>query len=123
MTKRFLMDTFGWGFFLWLIGYILGIILFLILPATLIGWVIMPIGIALTLWVLLKKVHAESLKNYVFIAIAWGLIAITCDYIFLVKLFKPVDGYYKLDVYVYYIATFTLPLLIGWIKTANKKLI
>lgn len=39
-----LKDTLGWGFLLWLIGYALGMILFSIVPHSLIGWIIMPIG-------------------------------------------------------------------------------
>ncbi len=120
MTKQFLKDAFGWGFILWLIGYLLGIILFAIVPQALLGWVIMPVGILVTLWVLLKKVRADSFKYYVLLAFSWVLIAIICDYFFLVKIFKPTDGYYKLDVYLYYVLTFTLPLLVGWRKTTTK---
>lgn len=120
--RQILKDSILWGIILWLIGYGLGIILFFFVPANLLGWVIMPIGIIITIWVLLKKVGpVKSLTgasqfngvNYLIIAIAWTLIAIICDYFFLVKLLKPADGYYKLDVYLYYIITFLLPLLIG----------
>ncbi|MCX6718252.1 MAG: hypothetical protein NTY81_01450 [Candidatus Staskawiczbacteria bacterium] len=54
-TKKFLINSFGWGVGLWLIGYVLGIILFMLVPANLIGWVISPVGILITLWVLIKK--------------------------------------------------------------------
>ena len=47
-----LKDSLGWGFLLWLVGYALGIAFFAVLPARLIGWAVMPLGIALTLWVL-----------------------------------------------------------------------
>lgn len=119
MNKQFFREAFGWGFLLWLIGYLLGIILFMIVPFSLIGWVIMPIGIIITLWVLFKKVKVNSLKYYFLLGIVWVLIAIICDYIFLVKVFNPVDGYYKLDVYLYYALTITLPLLVGWRKVKN----
>ncbi len=116
MTKNFLKDSLGWGFVLWLIGYVLGIILFSIVPASIIGWVIMPIGIILTLWVLLKKVRGDSFQYYVWLAIVWTFIAILFDYLFIVKTFNPTDGYYKLDVYFYYALTFIIPLLVGWLK-------
>ena len=112
-TKQFYKDAFGWGFVLWLIGYALGIILFVVVPPSVIGWVIMPVGIFITLWVLLKKIKGNIFLYYVLLAIAWVAIAIVFDYFFLVKIFKPEDGYYKLDVYVYYIITFILPLVIG----------
>jgi hypothetical protein len=31
--------------------------------------------------------------------------------------FHPPDGYYKPDVYLYYVSTFVLPLIVGWRKT------
>lgn len=113
MNKQFYKDALGWGFILWLIGYIIGILLFSVVPAGMIGWVIMPIGIAITLWVLLKKVKIESFKHYILLAFIWMLIAIIFDYFFLVKVFKPADGYYKLDVYLYYLLTFILPAIVG----------
>jgi hypothetical protein len=120
MTIQFIKDTFVWGVIIWLIGYLLGIILFAVVPYTLIGWVIMPIGILVTFWVLLKKVKVASFQYYILVAVVWTLIAVLCDYIFLVKIFKPVDGYYKLDVYLYYAFTFTFPLLVGWKKVTTK---
>lgn len=117
MTRQFLKDGFVWGSVLWLIGYLLGIGLFPIVPPALIGWIIMPVGIVMTLWVLLKKVKADSWQYYVLLAIAWLFIAIIGDYFLLVKLFNPADGYYKLDVYFYYALTFALPLFVGWRKS------
>ena len=116
MTKQFYEDAFGWGFILWLIGYALGIMLFPFVPLSIVGWVIMPIGTIITIWVLLKKIKADSFQYYALLAVIWTLIAIIFDYFFLVKLFNPADGYYKLDVYIYYILTFVLPLIVGWRK-------
>lgn len=116
MQKQFLKDSAGWGLALWLFGYVLGIALFALVPPSLIGWVIMPIGIALTVWVLLKKINGNSLEYYFWIGIVWLVIAITFDYLFLVKIFKPAGGYYKPDVYLYYLLTFALPIFVGWLK-------
>ena len=121
MNKSFYKDALGWGVGLWLIGYILGFVFFAFVPAPLIGWVIMPIGTLITLWVLLKKIRGGSFQSYVLIAIAWTLIAIIFDYLFLVMLLKPADGYYKLDVYLYYALTFILPLAVGWYKITTQK--
>lgn len=118
--KQLLIDALGWGFVLWFIGYVLGIILFMVVPPSLLGWVIMPIGTIATLWILLKKVKGDSLVYYLQLAAIWTLIAIVFDYIFLVKLFMSADGYYKLDVYLYYVLTFALPLFVGWKKVSNK---
>jgi hypothetical protein len=120
MKRHFIKDAFLWGFVLWLIGYVLGIVLFAVISPALLGWVIMPIGTLITLWVLLKKVNTNSFQYYVLMAVVWVLIAVVCDYIFLVKVFKPVDGYYKLDVYLYYALTLALPLFVGWKKVTTK---
>lgn len=120
MTKQFLKEALGWGIVLWLIGYVLGIVLFFIVPNSMIGWIIMPIGIIIALWILFRNVKGDSFQYYVLLALVWVLIAIVCDYFFLVKLMKPADGYYKLDVYLYYAITFILPLLVGWRKRAAQ---
>jgi hypothetical protein len=116
MTIQFAKDSLGWGFGLWFIGYVLGILLFTVVPISLLGWIITPIGVTITLWVLLKKIKSTSFYYYVSLAIIWTILAILCDYFFLVKVFKPTDGYYKVDVYLYYFLTFLLPILIGWKK-------
>jgi len=120
MNKKLIKDTLGWGFLLWLIGYILGIIFFMIVPPSILGWIIMPIGIVITLWVLLKKIKNNTLHYYLFLAISWTFIAVVFDYLFLVRMFNPVGGYYKLDVYLYYVLTFILPLIVGWRRTDSK---
>jgi len=116
MNKQFLKDTLGWGFILWLIGYVLGVILIFMLPPSLIGWVITPIGFTITFWVLLKKVKLAGLRDYLILAAVWTVIAVVFDYIFIVKAFHPADGYYKPDVYLYYLLTFIAPLIVYWWK-------
>ena len=121
MNKALLKDALGWGVILWLVGYLLGILLFFVVPPALLGWVIMPIGILITLWVLFKKIAKHSMGYFAILAVVWTLIAVLFDYFLLVQLFKPADGYYKLDVYLYYAFTFALPLAVGWWK--NGKLL
>jgi hypothetical protein len=120
MNKQLLKDSLGWGFVLWLIGYILGIVLFFVLPPWLIGWVIMPIGVVITLWVLLKQVTANLFQHYMVLAVIWTVLAVVLDYLFIVEAFGPADGYYKLDVYLYYALTFVMPLVAGWWKTSRS---
>ena len=116
MTKQFLKDALGWGIILWLIGYALGMVLFVLVPVSLIGWIIMPIGTIITIWVAFKKVKGDSCRYYFFVAIFWALIAIVFDYFFLVKAFNPTGGYYKFDVYLYYVLMFVIPVIAGWCK-------
>ena len=117
MIRQFLKDALGWGLFLWLIGYGLGILLFALAPANLIGWIIMPIGTVITLWVALRKVKGDTPVYYCLLALVWMMIAVLGDYLFIVKALKPADGYYKLDVYIYYALTLALPLYAGWRRT------
>lgn len=121
MSRRFWIDAVVWGVALWLIGYVLGILFFAVVAANMIGWAIMPIGILVALWILFTRVKGDSLGYYVLVAAAWTVIAIVCDYFLLVKLFKPADGYYKLDVYLYYAITFLLPIAVGWWKLRGSK--
>lgn len=120
VSKRFLIDAFVWGITIWVIGYVLGIVFFFVVPVGLVGWLIMPIGILITIWILLKKIKGDSFKYYLLIGVIWTLIAIFLDYFLLVKLFKPADGYYNLDVYIYYCTTLLLPPLIGWKKSTTR---
>lgn len=76
----------------------------------------MPIGIIITLWVLSKKIKSNSFEYYIKLGLSWTLIAIVLDYFFIVKILNPADGYYKIDVYLYYILTLALPLIVGWKK-------
>lgn len=116
MNKQFLKDSFGWGLALWLIGYALGLVLFAFVPLSSIGWIITPIGTTATLGILLRKIKLNSLRYFMGLAAIWTLLAVVFDYLFIVKVFKPADGYYKLDVYLYYSLIILLPLAIGWWK-------
>ena len=122
MIKQFYKDAFGWGFLLWLIGYALSIMLFAIVPFSMIGWIITPIGTIITLWVLFKKIKADTFNYFAMLAVVWVLIAIIFDYFFIVKAFNPADGYYKMDVYLYYALTLLLPLIAGWKKKSLNNL-
>lgn len=119
MNKQLLKDSLGWGLALWFIGYVLGIIFIFLLPASLVGWAIMPIGVIITFWVLLKKVKDNSFQYYLILAIVWTIIVVVFDYLFIVKAFQPEDGYYKLDVYLYYAITFISPIIVAWWKKQN----
>jgi flagellar biosynthesis protein FliQ len=114
MNKQIVKDALGWGFVLWLIGYALGIMLFAFVPTSLIGWIIMPVGTVIALWVAFRKVNGDTLRYYCLVALVWTMIAVLGDYLFIVRALKPADGYYKLDVYLYYALTFFIPLLAGW---------
>ena len=60
LNKQFLKDAVGWGFVLWLIGYALGVMLFAFVAAHLIGWIIMPFGAAIALWVSRSSARAAA---------------------------------------------------------------
>jgi hypothetical protein len=116
MPPRLLKDAFGWGLVLWLVGYALGVLLFALVPPALIGWIITPFGTAMTLWVAFKKISGDSPRYFTLVGLVWLSIAVGGDYLFIVKAFSPADGYYKLDVYLYYALTFTIPFVAGWMR-------
>ncbi len=120
MTLKVLAKIICWGVALWLAGYVLGILFFMIAPPGLIGWLIMPIGVVLTLWVIWTKFRQDLSTQAVWIGFIWMLLAIILDYFFLVKVFKPEDGYYKLDVYLYYGSTLLLPLIAARLQQSRN---
>lgn len=119
--KQKILSNVFWGFILWLFGYILGIIFFAFVPKELIGYYILPLGIALMLWVLFKKIHRDEFMCYFGIGLFWTVIAIVLDYLFIVLLFNSTD-YYKMDIYIYYALTFIIPIAVGWYKFRKIKL-
>ena len=118
--NKVFLNTFLWGLALWLFGYILGIIFFAFVPENLLGWVISPFGWLATILILFKKVKRDSLRCYLIIGVIWTIMAIVLDYAFIVKLFAS-TGYYKLDVYFYYLSTLILPVAVGWYKLKKNK--
>lgn len=119
MNTPFLKDAFGWGFLLWLFGFAFSIMLFPLVPLSAIGWVILPFGVALAIFVLFRKISGGGARYYFFLAVVWTALAVILDYFFIVKAFSPADGYYKLDVYLYYSLTFLLPLFAAWKKRSG----
>ncbi len=99
MDKTFAKDAFFWGF-----------VLFFVVPKEMIGWILNPIGILITLWVLSRKIEGASLGYFLRLAAVWTLIAIVLDYIFNVQLFRIGSGYYQPDVCLYYALTLGLPI-------------
>jgi len=117
---KIFLNTILWGFALWLFGYILGVIFFAFVPKDMIGWFVLPLGLIAAIWVLLKRIKRESFVCYVGLGVIWVIMAIILDYVFLVKLLNA-TGYYKLDVYIYYILTLVLPIIVGWYKLKETK--
>ena len=113
--KWYFLNTLFWGFLLWLFGYILGFIFFAFVPKDSIGFFVMPFGIAATLLVLFKVIERKKFQCYVTLGIFWAIIAVFMDYTFIVKLLNSA-AYYKPDVYIYYLLTFSLPVLVGLYK-------
>jgi hypothetical protein len=109
--ESLLRDGLGWGVALWVVGYVLGFAFFPLVPSTVIGWYVMPIALAITCFVLWKWIPIDRLNYGIWVGIVWCAVAIALDYVFIVLLLNPADGYYKLDVYLYYANAFALPVL------------
>lgn len=112
--KGALVDTLGLGFGLWLLGYIAGIALFFTPFKDTLGWVIFAFFTPMTILVayLRFRDRTRSLMYFVMVGVAWTAIAVVLDYLFIVLLFNS-QGYYKLDVFVYYAAMLLIPVGIG----------
>ena len=56
------------------------------------------------------------MRDGLLLGVVWSAIAIICDYLLIVKLLNPPDGYYKPDVYLYYLLTLALPVAATWLR-------
>jgi hypothetical protein len=119
-TSEKIKNMLFWGFILWLVGYIAGIVIFFIVPEQYIGWIITPLATLFTIWVLIHKVKRPELQCYFGTGLVWTAMAIILDYFFNVVLFKIGNSYYKPDVILYYFLTFTLPIAVGYWKFKHK---
>jgi hypothetical protein len=110
-----LKDTLGLGTCFWLIGYVAGMVLFFTPFSGSMGWIIMviftPFTIAVTWWWFRPRAHL-SLQYYAGVGIAWMLIAVVLDYLFIVLLFGTTT-YYALHIFVYYALMFLIPAGVG----------
>lgn len=109
-----------WGFTLWLVGYVAGIVLFFVAPKEYIGWIIAPFATVFTIWVLMKKIKRPELMCYFGTGMIWTMMAVALDFVFIVTLFKAGSSYYEPDVLLYYVLTFSLPLIVGYWKFKRK---
>ena len=110
MGRFLIRDVLGFGLGLWLFGYLVGVVLFAFVPPAQIGWWVTPFGLAATLLTLWKWVDVASLGSGAALGLGWVAVAMSGDRLFIVKLLRPPDGYYKFDVYLYYVLTFALPI-------------
>lgn len=111
--KQWIKDTIGLGTGLWLFGYLASLLLFFSPFADSMGWIITavftPVTIAIAWWWF--RARDLPLTYYVMVGVAWTVIAIVLDYLFIVRLFQ--TSYYKIDVFVYYTLTFLIPVGVG----------
>jgi hypothetical protein len=112
--KHWIKDTVGLGTGLWLIGYLASLALFFTPLAGIMGWVLIgiftPVTIAIAWWWFRQR-EPLPLQYYAGVGIAWVLVAVVFDYLFIVMLFQAT--YYNPDVFVYYALTFLIPVGVG----------
>ena len=112
--KQLIKDTAVLGTALWLIGYLASLVLFFSPYAGVMGWILLavftPVTIVIVFWWFRKR-ERLPLQYYACVGVAWVLIAIVLDYLFIVLLFKA--NYYGIDVSVYYAVTFLIPVGVG----------
>ncbi|VVB63616.1 Uncharacterised protein [uncultured archaeon] len=112
--KQLIKDTAILGTALWLIGYLASLVLFFTPYAGVMVWILLavftPVTILIVLWWFRKR-ERLPLQYYAGVGVAWVLIAIVLDYLFIVLLFQA--NYYGIDVLVYYAVTFLIPVGVG----------
>lgn len=119
--KQSIKDTAGLGTALWLIGYLASLALFFSPYAGVMGWILIavftPVTIAIVWWWFRNR-EPLPLQYYAGIGIAWVLIAVVLDYLFIVLLFQAI--YYGIDVFVYYAVTFLIPVSVGMFLNRSR---
>jgi hypothetical protein len=119
--KHLMKDTAGLGTSLWLMGYLASLVLFFSPYAGVMGWILIafftPVTIAIVWWWFRKRGHLP-LQYYAGAGVAWVLIAVVLDYLFIVLLFQA--NFYGIDVFVYYTVTFLIPVGVGWYLNRNR---
>ena len=112
--KSWIKDNCGLGILFWLIGYLTSIALFFSPYASIMGWIITPIftpiTIAITWWWF--RARRLVLTYYIWVGVAWTMIAVVLDYLFIVQMFQAT--YYGFDVFLYYALTFLIPIGVGY---------
>ena len=113
--KQILKDTVMLGAALWLIGYIASLVLFFSPFHEVMGWILLivltPVTIIIAyLW--FRKRERLPVQYFAKVGVAWLLIAVVLDYLFIVLLFQAI--YYGADVFVYYALTFLIPVGVGY---------
>ncbi len=121
--KQWIKDTAGFGIALWLIGYLASLVLFFTPYAATMGWILAaiftPITIVITWWWFRKREHL-SVQYFAGVGVAWVLIAVAFDYLFIVLVFRAAS-YYKPDVFLYYTLTFLIPVGVGLYLNRSRK--
>jgi hypothetical protein len=121
VMKQWIKDTAGIGTALWLMGYIASLVLFFSPYAGIMGWVLAafftPVTIVIT-YVWFRRRDSLPLQYYAGVGVAWMVIAIVLDYLFIVLLFQAT--YYGVDVFVYYAVTLLIPVGIGLFLNRNR---
>jgi hypothetical protein len=108
-------DTAGLGTLFWLIGYLAGMLLFFTPFADSMGWIIFVVFTPFTIWVTYRWFRPRkrlSLQYYAGVGVAWTLIAVVLDYLFIVLLFNAA-AYYSLHIFLYYALMFLIPVGVG----------
>ena len=116
-----LKDTAGLGTFFWLLGYLASLVLYFSPIPYSIGWVLLVILTPFTIWVTwwwFRPRERLPLQYYAGVGIAWALIAIVLDYLFIVMLFGS-PAYYALHIYLYYALMFLIPVAVGMYLNRN----
>lgn len=112
--KDWIKDNVGLGVIIWFIGYFTSIALFFSPYAGIMGWIITPVFTPVTIIITWWWFRERNLvfTYFIKVGLAWTVIAIILDYLFIVQLFQAT--YYGLDVFLYYALTFLIPAGVGF---------
>lgn len=118
--KQWIKDMIGLGTGFWLLGYIFSIVLFFSPYTRSMGEILLsvctPATIAISWWWFRDRDHPR--EYYLKVGLAWTVLAIVLDFLFIVMLLQAT--YYGGDVFVYYALTFLIPVGIGYYLAGGR---
>lgn len=113
MKKYALVDTLIYGLVIWLVGFVLGMVLFPFVEISVMGWILMPVTLIVALLLSLRirrKRSAGAVSYFIGVGLSWVALSLILDYAILVKGYDA-ENFYDVDIIIYYVGVLLIPIL------------
>lgn len=115
MKKYALVDTLVYGLVIWLVGFVLGMVLFPFVEISVMGWILMPVTLIVALFLSMRirrKRSAAAVSTFIGVGLSWVALSLILDYAILVKGYSA-ENFYDVDIIIYYIGVLLIPIIVS----------